>query len=360
MADKRKERFLIVTTMKNEAPFMLEWIAYNRAIGYDDFLIYTNDCDDGTDSIAKRLQELGLAAHVDNNDRKIGKGGRELSPQRAALRLAPDHDRYKAADWIICSDADEFLNIRKGATLPDLVDVSGPSDAISICWKLFGNGFHRHYEDIPLTEQFFCCAPERGFTNFRGAGVKTLFRNNGTFNQMGVHRPRVSPARAPDPENPYAHVTWRDGGGQTVDAGQITWRTWKGFSHANARLHHYAIRSADSFLVKRDRGRTNHIHVDQGREYFDAMNTNHMRDYSILRHVPGMLEELQKLRSDKVLAGLHRDAVSWHRAKIDDIKARPDWAEFIDMVYAHPGHAPRVPAKAEQAPETEPAEAAED
>ncbi|MGB8813172.1 MAG: glycosyltransferase family 2 protein, partial [Paracoccaceae bacterium] len=41
-------RTAIVTTMKNEGPFILEWIAYHRMIGVDDFLIYTNDCSDGT------------------------------------------------------------------------------------------------------------------------------------------------------------------------------------------------------------------------------------------------------------------------------------------------------------------------
>ena len=357
---KKKERFLIVTTMKNEAPFMLEWIAYNRAIGYDDFLIYTNDCSDGTDAIALRLQELGLAAHVDNNDRAIGRKGAMLSPQRAALRQATGHERYKAADWIICSDADEFLNIRTGHTLPDLVDACGPSDAISVCWKLYGNGGRRHYEDTPIIEQFFSCAPEQGYTNFRGAGIKTLFRNNDAFHRMGVHRPKVNPGRAPDSDNPYAHVTWRDAGGVVADGNEISWRTWKGFTHTHARLHHYAIRSCDSFLVKRDRGRTNHIHVDQGREYFDAMNTNHARDYSILRHMPGMMRELARLRSDKVLNELHQQAVAWHREQITDIKARPDWADFIDMVYNHSGvPAPAAPsAKVTAEPAAAPLDAA--
>ncbi|MCZ7674667.1 MAG: glycosyltransferase family 2 protein [Roseovarius sp.] len=360
MAAAGKERFLIVTTMKNEAPFMLEWIAFNRAIGYDDFLIFTNDCSDGTDTIAMRLQELGLAAHVDNNDRAIGRKGAELSPQRAALRLAPGHERYKAADWIVCSDADEFLNIRTGQTLPDLVTASGPADAISICWKLFGNACLRNYEDAPIVEQFFACAPEEGFTNFRGAGIKTLYRNNGAFHRMGVHRPKVNPTRAPDPERPYAHITWRDAGGNVIDGDEVSWRTRKGFTHTHARLHHYAIRSCDSFLVKRDRGRTNHVHVDQGREYFDAMNTNHTRDYSILRHVPAMLTELARLRSDKVLDDLHRQAVDWHRAQIADIRARPDWMDFIAMVEGHSGVPERIAKPAGTAPADRPAPAPAD
>ena len=46
-ASQPSGRTLIVTCMKNEGPFILEWLAYHRMIGVDDFLIYTNDCDDG-------------------------------------------------------------------------------------------------------------------------------------------------------------------------------------------------------------------------------------------------------------------------------------------------------------------------
>ena len=324
----KDETFLIVTTMKNEAPFMLEWVAYNLSVGFSGILIFTNDCDDGTDRIAMRLEALGHGAHIDNNDR-----GR-AAPQRAALRRALRHPLFRNADWVMCSDADEFLNIRVGGgTLPELVAACGPCDAISVCWKLFGNGGRRQYEDIPVTEQFFGAAPEDRYTNFRGAGLKTLFRNNGAFDRMGVHRPmKRGPKQGADPHL-YNSVTWKDAGGRTCDANRIGWKAWGGFSHAFARLHHYAIRSADSFLVKRDRGRTNHVNIDQGREYFDAMNVNVARDYSILPRLPRMLEILQELKADRELRALHKEAVAWHRARIAELTARPDWQDFIRMVH---------------------------
>ena len=37
--------------MKNEGPYILEWLAYHRIVGFEDFLIYTNDCEDGTTEI---------------------------------------------------------------------------------------------------------------------------------------------------------------------------------------------------------------------------------------------------------------------------------------------------------------------
>ena len=51
---------LVISTMKDEAPYVTEWLAFHRAIGFTDFLIYTNDCGDGTDLLLDRLQHLGL------------------------------------------------------------------------------------------------------------------------------------------------------------------------------------------------------------------------------------------------------------------------------------------------------------
>jgi len=39
---------VLVGCMKNEAPYIAEWIAYHYAIGVDTFLIYANDCSGGT------------------------------------------------------------------------------------------------------------------------------------------------------------------------------------------------------------------------------------------------------------------------------------------------------------------------
>lgn len=58
------DNILILTSMKNEAPFILEWIAYHKAIGAKHFLVYTNDCSDNTNEILDRLAELGLVTQI--------------------------------------------------------------------------------------------------------------------------------------------------------------------------------------------------------------------------------------------------------------------------------------------------------
>ena len=95
--------------MKNEGPFILEWIAYHQAIGVDDFLVYTNDCNDGTDDMFDLLQAKGVVQHQQNPFKKM-----KIKPQHAALQAAEKEPLVQKADWLICMDMDEFINIKVG------------------------------------------------------------------------------------------------------------------------------------------------------------------------------------------------------------------------------------------------------
>ena len=80
----------VFTTMKNEGPYMLEWVAFHKTLGVDHFVIFTNDCEDGTDDIARRLQELGVASHVPN---EVKEGGNPAAPDAAAGPAAAKGER---------------------------------------------------------------------------------------------------------------------------------------------------------------------------------------------------------------------------------------------------------------------------
>lgn len=328
---RRNARRTIVTTMKNEGPFMLEWVAYHRAIGFTDFLIYTNHCDDGTDRIAMRLEELGVVQHVDNQFRQ------GASPQRVALRRARREKIYDETDWIICSDCDEFLNVRaQGGTLDDLFEAVGGADAISLCWKIFGCGDRVAYEDRFVTEQFTWGAQEDFRGKYKALGLKTLFRPSDAITKIGVHRPKFQ-------GRPEGFV-WTDAGGQPMPGKYFAagWSAWPEFRHDHARLHHYAVRSVDSFLVKRDRGRTNHIDRDQGVAYWADLNLNMEEDQSLLPTVARTREVYDELLSDPEVARLHGEACDWHRAKIAALKEHEEWADLHRLLQTinRPGDMP--------------------
>ncbi|NNK78791.1 MAG: glycosyltransferase family 2 protein, partial [Litoreibacter sp.] len=314
-------RTCIVTTMKNEGPFILEWIAYHRAIGVEDFLVYTNDCTDGTDDLLDLLQAKGLVQHRDNPFRQTG-----LKPQHAALQAAEEEEILQKAGWAICMDVDEYINIHCGeGRLKDLFDRIGDANMISLTWRLFGNDDVHEFRDGFIIEQFNRCAPELCRKPHQAWGFKTLFRNIGIYKKMGVHRPK---GLKPDL---WDQITWVNGSGEPMPRSLLRngWRsTTESYGYELVTLNHYAVRSAESFLVKRDRGRVNHVDRDQGLGYWFRMNNNWQKDRSIHGKLPLLREEFDRLMADPEIRAAHEFCVLRHRAKIDELRDSPAYAAF--------------------------------
>ncbi|ATF17743.1 Glycosyl transferase family 2 [Phaeobacter gallaeciensis] len=320
------DNILILTSMKNEAPFILEWVAYHKAIGAKHFLVYTNDCSDNTNEILDRLAELGLVTRVANPwDPTSGK-----KPQHVALADAMQQPVYEAADWVLTIDVDEFVNIHVGeGRFADLFKAAGDPNVISFTWKFFGNGDVANYEDRPIIEQFTACAPEFIPKPRLGWGFKSMLHKSAPYTKIGVHRPLKI-----DDEANVSQVRWVNGSGRVMPEMLLTnngWRSTKrSLGYRMATLNHYVLRSADSFLVKRDRGRINHTEQDQGVDYWARRNYASETDARMHNRAPIMRSELDSLMADAKLASLHAEAVQWHKAKIADLKSKPEYAALYE------------------------------
>jgi len=315
-------RTCIVTTMKNEGPFILEWIAYHRAIGVEDFLVYTNDCTDGTDTMLEMLQRKGILQHRVNP----WVPGGELKPQHAALQASESEPIVQNCGWAICMDVDEFIDIKIGdGTLNALYTAMGEANMISLTWRLFGNCDVHEYEDRFLLDQFTTCAPEVVRKPHQAWGFKTLFRNIDIYKKIGVHRPK---GLVPDL---WDRVHWLNGSGRPMPREMFRngWRsTLETFGYDWVQLNHYAVRSAESFLVKRDRGRVNHVDRDQGLNYWFRMNHNAVEDRSIQRMIPRLRAEYDRLMADPEIRAAHDHSVACHRAKIAELRATENYENF--------------------------------
>jgi hypothetical protein len=316
-----ENRTLIVTTMKNEGPFILEWIAHHQAIGVTDFLVYTNDCTDGTDTLLDVLQQKGIVQHRDNPFKKT-----KLKPQHAALQAAEDEPLFEQAGWTICMDVDEFINVHVGrGHLSDLFSAVKDANMISLTWRLFGNSDVHAYEDRFITEQFELCAPQLVRKPHQAWGFKTLFKNIGLYKKLGVHRPK---GLKPDLND---HIKWVNGSGKDMPVQMFRngWRsTMSTYGYDLVSLNHYAVRSAESFLVKRDRGRVNHVDRDQGLSYWFRMNFNEEHETSIQRLAPETQKAFDRMMSDPDIDGAHAHCVTAHCAKIVELQETEKFSSF--------------------------------
>lgn len=281
-------RKILVSTLKNEGPYLLEWIAHYRNLGFDDFVLFSNDCTDGTNLLLNRLDAMGIVHHFDNPI-----SGR-MDPQRRAYSRANQMDVVRDASWVLIADADEFLNIHAGdGSIDALIDACpDETEAVSICWRIFGSGGERHLLPDPVTKRFTRACnvvePENGLV----WGFKTLFRP-ASFDYFGVHRPRFEKKRDIHPDQ----VHWVNASGALMGEKYMRsgWRANKNIvSYEFAQMNHYAIKSREEFLLKRLRGTANskdESRIDLG--YWDKFDLNACEDSSIRSgDLQGRLDEM--------------------------------------------------------------------
>ncbi len=325
-----KHSFLVISTMKNEAPFILEWVAHYRALGFSDFLIYTNDCDDTTVPLLERLQARGLVRHEENRVLRRG-------PHKSALKYAQDHVLTAKAAWLLICDVDEFLNIRTGAaTFPDFIaQLGGETDAVPFPWQVFGTDGTDAFVDAPITEQFTACeaSPRQGGERMRA--VKSAFRTPERIRRFGLHRPRVAEG---------AELVWRAPDGTDISDRMNTGSGWtlpwkRGAD--SACMNHYPLRSVQAYIVKKHRGRANHVNEDLGRDYFDRWNLNDSRDDSIAAFRPAMRAELDRLLADAETRDLHAQGVAQFHARFEELMTRPAYRALYDRLRAGIGETPQ-------------------
>jgi hypothetical protein len=305
----RNVEILAITSMRNEGPHCLEWFAHHLAAGVDHFLVYSNDCDDGTDLILDRLAAAGIVTHV-----RQGPPGNK-TVQWQAFKHATGHELLRRADWAIVFDCDEFINLRAPLdSLQDLVAaLPAGTDAVAMPWRLFGNAGHCAMADDLTITRFTKAAPEQialPLAHF----FKTLFRVD-AFRQLGVHRPKYKKKRVPN---------WVEGSGRALPEkfGEMDGRiNLYGVAHRSdlVQLNHYSLRSAAGFMVKRARGLPNHMRREIGLGYWAERNFNTVDDNSIGRMVAGTQARLDDLRADPELEALHLRACAAHGAKFEQM-----------------------------------------
>ncbi len=93
----------IIASARNEGPYLLEWVAYHRALGFDRIFLYSNDNDDGSDELLEALARADIVTWIRNG---VDRAAPQLKSYAHALSLLPDTLSY---EWALVIDIDEFL-----------------------------------------------------------------------------------------------------------------------------------------------------------------------------------------------------------------------------------------------------------
>ena len=292
-------RSTIISSMKNECPYILEFLAHYITIGFEQTLIVSNDNSDDSIFLLSRLKSIGAVDYLEHSVPDNG------VPQKIAFKLARawlDSNAY--GHYVYVADADEFLILHEDASITEYIGRFGTTPAISFNWKFFGSDGHRTRPRGLVMESY----QRRAANKLREhRTLKSMFRFDDELEGFSAHFPHHK--RLDEIYYQYA-----DGTPYRADLTQVKpHQNWSEVHFDLACINHYGIKSYEEFVGKRLRGR-------------GAMSA--AKD--LPRHTDAYFNKFDK-RS--VHDPVSRDHIERVRAKMDDLFVAADLGAHFDRSY---------------------------
>ena len=260
--------------MKDEGPFIVEWVCWYRMLGFE-VLIVTNDCTDHSPALLDAMQAAGWLSHTVHSP-QAGE-----PPKRSAHRAIRGHPLVAMADWLLVCDVDEFLVLHDADTVAEYVTGFDPLPlGIGIHWRCFGTSGFVKWGDGLVHRRLLKAAETRHRVN---TSFKSLFRRPLAFKTYGAHSPRGYSG----PWGAKGQV-WVDCRGKPLANFHPDERPQKATApdrvrHDTAQINHYALRTAESFALKRGTLSASALVDRYTPQFFDRFDRNEMLDTSALR-----------------------------------------------------------------------------
>ncbi len=268
-------RFLVAAAMRNEGPFIVEWVSWYRMLGFDRILVATNDCTDRSPALLEAFQAAGWLAHLPHQPRQ------GLPPKMSAHRKMRRHPLVAKTEWMFICDVDEFLVLHEGdGTIGDFMAIPRrPFLGMAFHWKSFGTSGIADWQDGLVHRTFTLAAPEKASAN---APFKSIFRTPLRFRKFAEHAPRDFDGDFGAGEN-----VWVNSAGERmyyfnrVNPRQMQTAA-EAVTHKAAQLNHYVMRARESFELKRGTLSASAFRDRYTDRFVDRFNRNDETDASAL------------------------------------------------------------------------------
>ncbi len=273
----------VAAIMKNEKPYLKEWLEYHLMQGIEHFYLCDNDSTDGT--------EQYLQPYIANNTITYIKQSGTNQQLKCYEKIVA---KYKnETEWLAFIDLDEYLVPLKAPNMPAFLKEFEDVSEVSLNWMNYGDSGAISRPTGLITEFF------TSHGRYLNHTVKSIVRPEKVidFNAFGSnHYMRVEGASVNEYHKPVEFMLNFN------------------ISADKARVNHYILKSFAEFLYKKGRGHPEGTPIDF--EYYFFHNENDITDDSSMRR---FLPELKKRIKQSPLADIPVPAVPNLPAKHKDI-----------------------------------------
>ena len=176
---RRPKHYLCVTaTLKNEAPYVREWIEYHRIVGVEKFFLYDNESTDNLQIVLAPYIHTGIVEFV------------PWAGQRQQLAIYSDAFRRfgHQTQWMAVIDADEFLYPVHYDSVPDVLREFESFGGVTANWMMFDSNGHETKPSGLVVESYRRRLP---FVTAESCHVKTVCKPVYTRAFMSPHVPSM-------------------------------------------------------------------------------------------------------------------------------------------------------------------------
>jgi glycosyltransferase involved in cell wall biosynthesis len=280
----RERRLCVGAIVYNEAPYLLQWLAYHLDQGFQHFYIGDNDSSDGTTEILEGLEDLGLVTRI------FVARYEHANPQVTAYQeiLRRTSDGHHLVAFI---DADEYLlpmqpEETAGQAIRRLM-ADPHVGALGLHWRIFGSSGRIEPGEGLLMERFVQCAPAlRSVHQHIKSIVRPEFVNDVNPHRVTFHRRDVHYINAVGERVAYDDTPGYLRGVPPVDGA--------------LRINHYVVKSFREYRERKaNRGRaTKGASVSRDAGFFQAHDDNRDQCTRILRYRHQTATRLQALEGE--------------------------------------------------------------
>lgn len=302
-------RSLLISPMRNEGPFILEWLAWHRMLGFDDILVLSNDCTDGSDRLLDALAARNLLSHIRHSPTP---GSFALRSAFQAARAAP---QITQADWVMVLDADEFLVVHHGARkVQDLLKhLNHAPLGIAVHWKCFGDNGQGIWQPGLVRHQFTATGPTQDRANMR---FKSIFRDPLGFQTFSSHTPR-------DYQGEWGgNNIWVTSDGKPIKKIDLTKgersqsTAMRRITHEVAQVNHYAIKAQNCLTERRQKWTSSDRAARYDAAFVERYNINSETDLSALAQEADFETHFTPLINDPEISALHAQCIAAYQTAL--------------------------------------------
>ena len=233
---KKNIKICLCAIVKNENPYLREFVEYYKKLGYNKIILYDNNEKNG-ENLEEVIKDYILKDFVQIFDFR----GRKKKPQFQAFKDCYQMNS-KYYDWLSFFDIDEFLEIdKKYKTIQDFLNdkIFQSCKSIKINWLLYKNDISLYYDKKNIQERI----KYPDYNSPANFHIKSTVRGNLTINYWkGMRNPHSSSLNYSSCSSSGKNIRFNSPFNAPPD-------------YTNAKLRHYYYKSFEEYLLKRYRGR---------------------------------------------------------------------------------------------------------